>query len=118
MKKDKKKKSKDKVEKKDKKSSKKDKTEKSSKRGPKSAQWKTWNKPYQPDSILHKAHAEASKKGGIDEKKLAKLIKKWGGTPSFHLRTLKCGHSKGFKWEVDDANGRLRILNTKKTKAA
>ena len=52
------------------------------------------------------------------EKKLAKLIKKWGGTPSFHLRNLKCGHSKGFKWEVDDANGRLRILNTKKTKAA
>ena len=94
------------------------KEKKDGKRGPKSAQWKEWKEPYQPGSILNKAYQEASKKGGIEEKKLIKLITKWDGSPAFHLRILKRGQSKGFKWEVDDANGRLRILNVKKTKAA
>jgi hypothetical protein len=95
----------DKKEKKDKK--------KNGKRGPRGAQWLSWKIPYQESSILGQSFQLASKKGGVDLKKLEKAIKGWKGTPAFILRKLKKGHSKGFKWDVDDAHGRLRITGTK-----
>jgi hypothetical protein len=104
----------DKKEKKDKKSDKKSsKSSKSSKRGPRGVQWLNWKIPYQENSCIGQAFMLASKKGGVDLKKLEKSIKGWKGTPAFMLRKLRKGHSKGFKWDVDDSHGRLRILNTK-----
>jgi|SRR5580698_8488549 hypothetical protein len=101
--------------KKSKKPDKKDKKDKkkSSKRGPRGAQWLSWKIPYQESSILGQSFQLASKKGGVDLKKLEKQIKGWKGTPAFILRKLKKGHSKGFKWDVDDSHGRLRITGCK-----
>lgn len=92
---------------------KKTKKTKGTKRGPKGAQWINWKIPYQESSILGQSFLLASKKGGIDIKKLGKQIKAWKGTPTFILRKLKKGHSKGFTWNVDDSNNRLRITNCK-----
>ena len=101
---------KDKGEKKEKKEKK---SSKSTKRGPRGAQWVNWKIPYQETSILGQSFQLASKKGGVDLKKLEKQIKTWKGTPAFILRKLRKGHSKGFKWDVDDAHGRLRITGCK-----
>jgi hypothetical protein len=113
--KEKKVKTKSKDKKKDKKDKKKDKksSKKSSKPGPRGAQWLNWKIPYQEGSALGQSFNLAAKKGGIDNKKLEKAIKKMKATPSFIISRLKKGHSKGFKWDVDDSHGRLRITGCK-----
>jgi hypothetical protein len=100
------------------KSSKKDKSKKkdkkeSKKRGPRGAQWMTWKIPFQESSVLGQSFQQAAHKGGVELKKLEKEIKKAGGTPAFIIRLLKRGHNRGWKWDVDDSHGRLRVLNSK-----
>ena len=107
-----KKKKKDKPEK-EKKEKKEKKGKSGKKRGPKGAQWMTWKIPYQDESILGQAFKQAAVKGGVDLKKLKKFIEKAGGNPVFIIRGLRKGHSKGWKWDVDDSHGRLRVSNYK-----
>lgn len=93
---------------------KKDKKSKSSKRGPRGSQWMTWDIPFQEKSLLGQSFKLASKKGGIKEKELLKLIKKAkSNNPAFIMRLLKRGHNRGWKWEVDDSHDKLRLLSPK-----
>jgi hypothetical protein len=81
------------------------------KRGPKGAQWRNWTIPYQESSIMGKLFTEAIKKGGIKIKDISKIAKKYGANPARALKYLRSGHSKGWVWNVDDSNNRVRVSN-------
>jgi hypothetical protein len=77
------------------------------------AQWPTWSAPFQPGSNLHKFSQAMMKKGGLNLKGFAKLIKKTEAKATWILKCLRKGSAGGWSWDFDDSRDRYVITNVK-----
>lgn len=81
------------------------------KRGPKGKQWITWNQPFQPSSTAGQAFVMLCKKGGIQFSAFKKFITARGASLTWVMYELRKCHRKGWVWEFDDSQGRIRITD-------
>jgi len=77
------------------------------------AQWPTWKAPFQPGSNLHTFSQAMMKKGGLNLKSFAKLIKKTGAKATWVIKCLRKGSAGGWTWEFNDSRDRYVISNVK-----
>ena len=77
------------------------------------AQWPHWKSPFQPGSNLHLFSQAMMKKGGLDQKKFTRMIKKTGAKASWIIKCMRKGSAGGWTWDFDDSHDRYSMTNVK-----
>lgn len=69
-----------------------------------------YKEPYrQKSSIVHQAFQLAKK--GATEKEIVRLVNSMKGDSARILKKLRRGYGGKFLWDVEEARGRIRVLN-------